>query len=77
METLTTTSAVMDELGGNQAVAELTGSTVKAVWNWRNSDTFPSNTYVALTSALLAKGKTAPATLWGMKISGNDQESAA
>lgn len=67
METLSTTSAVMDELGGNLAVAELTGSNSKAVWNWRKSETFPSNTYVAMTSALLAKGKTAPAALWGMR----------
>ena len=64
---LSTTSAVMDALGGNLAVAEITGSKSKAVWNWRVAETFPANTYVALTEALLAKGKTAPASLWGMK----------
>jgi len=67
METLLSTSAVLDELGGNSAVAELTGSTPKAVWNWRVAETFPSNTYVALTTALQAKGKNAPPSLWGMK----------
>lgn len=65
---LTTTSEVLDELGGNVPVAELTGSTNKAVSNWRGFDTFPSNTYVAMTEALRARGKTAPASLWGMKV---------
>lgn len=78
MEELSTTTEVMDELGGNVAVAELTGSNPKAVWNWRASQTFPSNTYVAMTEALLAKGKTAPASLWSMKAAAtSEQESAA
>lgn len=78
METLTTTDAVMDALGGNLAVAELAGSNNKAVSNWRGPNkTFPSNTYVALTAALLAKGKTAPASLWGMKSATSEQETAA
>lgn len=68
MDELRTTSQVMDALGGNSAVAELTGSSNKAVWNWRVSETFPSNTYVAMTAALAAIGRSAPATLWGMKI---------
>lgn len=74
MEELSTTSEVMDALGGNAAVAELTGSKTKAVWNWRGFDTFPSNTYVAMTEALLAKGKSAPASLWGMKAVIPDRE---
>lgn len=76
MDTLSTTIDVIEELGGNLAVAELTGSNPKAVWNWRGFETFPSNTYVALTEALLAKGKTAPASLWGMKQTA-ERESAA
>lgn len=71
METLSTASEVMDELGGNAMVAELTGSKPKAVWNWRKSGAFPSNTYLALISALQQRGKTAPASLWGMRV--NDQ----
>lgn len=67
METLLSTSDVMDALGGNLAVADITGSKPKAVSNWRKANTFPSRTYLALTGALLAKGKTAPAALWGMK----------
>jgi hypothetical protein len=77
MEELHTTSEVMDALGGNTAVAELVGSNNKAVWNWRGFDTFPSNTYVAMTDALRKKGKTAPASLWGMKPPVEQQESAA
>jgi len=77
MEVLGTTSEVMDELGGNGAVAELTNSRPKAVWNWRKAGAFPSNTYVAITDALLARGKTAPATLWGMKAVSSEPERAA
>jgi hypothetical protein len=77
MDELTTTSDVMDALGGNLAVAELTQSTVKAVWNWRGFETFPSNTYVAMTEALLAKGKSAPASLWGMKMPANSEPERA
>lgn len=68
MDELKTTSEVMDALGGNIAVAELTSSSTKAVWNWRGFETFPSKTYVAMIGALEARGKTAPATLWGMKM---------
>lgn len=64
---LTTTSSIIDTLGGNAAVAELTGSNSKAVWNWRGFDTFPSNTYVVMIAALNAKGIAAPASLWGMR----------
>jgi hypothetical protein len=67
METLKTTSEVMDALGGNLAVAEITGSKPKAVSNWRRFETFPSKTYLAMTNALLAKGKQAPASLWKME----------
>lgn len=77
MDVLSTASEVMDALGGNSAVAEITASKPKAVWNWRKDNFFPSNTYVALTEALSAKGKTAPASLWGMKAVGSDSERAA
>jgi hypothetical protein len=67
MDELRTTVEVIEELGGNQKVADLTGSTNKAVWNWRGFETFPSNTYVAITEALQSRGKTAPPSLWAMK----------
>ena len=64
---LKTTSAVMDALGGNPSVAKLTGSKLKAVWNWRTFETFPCNTYAVMIAALQEQRKTAPASLWGMK----------
>ena len=68
MVELNTTSDVMDALGGNPGVAKLTGSKPKAVWNWRSFDKFPSNTYAVMIEALQERGKTAPASLWGMKV---------
>ena len=67
MKILKTTSEVMDALGGNQAVSQLTGRTAQAVSNWRRFDSFPSNTFVAMTAALAMSGQFAPASLWGMR----------
>ena len=67
-EILETTSDVIEALGGNQPVAELTASKPNAVSNWRTFPTFPSNTYVAMTGALHAIGKTAPPSLWSMRV---------
>jgi hypothetical protein len=75
MEELHTTADVMDALGGNDAVAEITCSKPKAVWNWRFTRTFPSRTYLILLGALNEVGKTAPASLWGMKLP-SEKESA-
>lgn len=66
MDQLRTTSEVIEALGGIAAVAALTGRKYTAAHNWLGFEKFPSNTYVALTDALAAKGKTAPASLWGM-----------
>lgn len=66
MQVLETTKAVIDALGGTAAVAELTGRKYTAAHNWRKSR-FPSNTYLTITEALEAKGKTAPPSLWGMQ----------
>lgn len=68
LEILETTEQVIETLGGNGPVAELTLSKPNAVSNWRSFKTFPSNTFVAMTGALRAQGKTAPASLWGMKL---------
>ena len=66
MAQLNTTSDVMDALGGNASVAEMTGRTPKAVSNWRKFTAFPSNTFVILKSALALRGHTAPDALWNM-----------
>lgn len=67
MMKLLKTSEVIEALGGNPAVATLTDSKPNAVSNWRGFKTFPSNTYVAMTSALHEMGKSAPPSLWRMK----------
>jgi hypothetical protein len=64
---LKSTSEIVDVLGGISSVARLTGSKYNAACNWKAALTFPSNTYVAMTTALKAKGYRAPASLWGMK----------
>lgn len=68
MKNLKTTAEVIDELGGNEAVAERMDVKVKTVWHWRNTKQFPSNTYVMLTKDLSAAGKSAPVSLWSMKM---------
>lgn len=67
---LTTTRAVVTALGGTKAVAGLTGSKYSAVSNWllESNGQFPANTYVVINAALAAIGKSAPVSLWGMKI---------
>lgn len=78
LENLDTFSEVMDALGGNQGVGELTGAKPSTLSMWRKANSFPSNTYVVITDALHAIGKTAPASLWGMKAPAtSEQESAA
>jgi len=68
MITLRTASTIIDVLGGNQSVAEITASKATAVANWRYSNDFPSNTYVALQAALAERGYTAPDALWKMRL---------
>lgn len=64
---LPTIEAVIKELGGNQAVADLTGrATDQAVSNWKGRNSLPLNTYTVLKSALRARGFSAPDALWGM-----------
>lgn len=68
MSELRTTSDVIDALGGNQAVSELTGlNNAAAVSNWRGSEEFPAWSYLLMTRALEQIGKSAPETLWKMR----------
>mgnify|MGYP001614088726 CR=1 FL=1 len=73
---LTSTSDVIDALGGIGAVAQMTGRKYGAAAQWPHFTSFPSNTYLVLTEALKAKGLTAPAALWGMTAA-QDQQAAA
>jgi hypothetical protein len=66
-EMLETFSEVWDALGGRLGIAALTGAKTNTLSMWKSAGKFPSNTYVAMTDALRAIGKTAPASLWSMK----------
>lgn len=65
-QNLTSAVEVIDALGGTSAVADLTHRKYTAAFNWRSFNAFPPNTYIVMTGALAAIGKTAPASLWGM-----------
>ena len=67
MQELHTTADVIAELGGADAVAELTGSNKKAVSMWKTAKRFPWHTQLPITDALRARRKIAPISLWGMK----------
>jgi hypothetical protein len=64
---LTTTTSVIQALGGSAQVARLTGRKLSAASNWHRCQAFPANTYVAMSAALHASGLHAPAWLWGME----------
>jgi hypothetical protein len=66
MKKLTTTKDVIAELGGTAGIALLTGADAKAISVWRTR-AFPWKTYPIIIAALEKRGKTAPATLWGIK----------
>jgi hypothetical protein len=68
LEKLDTATAIFDALGGNSGLEALTGSKPSAISMWKQAGRFPSNTYVVMTEALQAIGKTAPDSLWGMKV---------
>ena len=74
---LTSTATVMDALGGTQAVADLTGRTYAAAFNWRSFKAFPSNTYLVMTAALAEKGAGAPDSLWGMVEAPKSEDASA
>lgn len=64
---LTSAPEIIDELGGPTAVAKLTNRKApQVVSNWRAANSFPSNTFLAITMALRERNVSAPPTLWGM-----------
>ena len=66
MTELRTTTEIIDALGGNILVAQLTSSAPKAVSRWRTAK-FPSNTYLIIKAELLRLGVSAPDHLWSMR----------
>lgn len=61
---LTTTTQVMEALGGIAGVSALTGSPYGATENWRRARTFPARYFLVMFWALHNKGLTAPPELW-------------
>lgn len=66
METLDSTDAVFDALGGPGRVAQITGRKYSAAWNWKKGAKFPANTYLTIQGELSQIGKRADPALWGM-----------
>ncbi len=65
----TTTSEVIDALGGTAKVARLMKRRPQAVSNWRDRPAFPPETFLAFRTALETIGHAAPPKLWRMEIS--------
>ena len=64
---LQTVEEVITELGGFQAVAEMTGKeSISAVPTWKWRKRFPAKTFTILQAALQQRGLSAPNELWGM-----------
>jgi hypothetical protein len=58
---------VVDALGGIPIVAEMTGTTRNAVYNWVANKLFPADTYLLIQSELKSRGLVAPDHLWPMR----------
>ena len=67
MKTLRSTSDIIDALGGIEAMAELTGTSINGVYNWRAGTQFPADTYRLLKDELKAIDIDAPDHLWPMR----------
>jgi hypothetical protein len=65
-EELTTAKAVIEKLGGEEALQKLTSRKYNAIFNWRVINKFPANTFTLFQDELRKLGCTAPASLWGM-----------
>lgn len=77
MKILDSASDVIDALGGNPKVGEITQRKPSAVSNWRKFNSFPANTYVAIKAALAAIDCDAPDSLWDMVPAEAEQTGAA
>lgn len=75
MKHLSNVADVIRTLGGRQAVAELTGVSVKAVALWRWQNEFPAKTYVVLRDALAKHECSVEQSLFSF-IGSNEPEAA-
>lgn len=64
---LTSADAVFDALGGVDGLMGLTGARYKTVHMWKAAKSFPSSTYVLMTSELERRGYGADPSFWGMR----------
>lgn len=76
LEILETADQVFKALGDSAGVAELTRGKLSQVSNWKKFGSFPPKTYVVMTEALRAQGKTAPASLWRMQAASEPEHCA-
>lgn len=66
MSELQTAKEVIEALGGDVAVMEITSSKYRsAVSNWKRIGKFPPKTYKVLQNALQERSMSAPDDLWG------------
>ena len=70
---LSSADQAFEALGGIQGLMDLTGRKYSAVHHWRSCGSFPSSTYLVLTSELARKGLTADPLLWRMRQSESAQ----
>ncbi len=63
---LSSTSEVIDALGGTTATRLITGRSGSTASNWRARKRFPPDTFLVLKAELQARGYTAPPALWGI-----------
>jgi hypothetical protein len=66
MRTVTTAEAVIRELGGIRAVAELAGVKYVTAHHWKAKGSFPPRTHIILTKALAVRQLMAPDELFRM-----------
>lgn len=69
VQILTTSSEVIDAVGGTTPAAKIAFTTPQAANNWRRSGYFPSGTFLIFSEELKARGKRASVSLWRMKPS--------
>ena len=79
MRKLETFDAVVRELGGTRATAEVCGRSRNVVFNWRRElgNRFPARHYRKITDALVLRGAFADDALWAWAEEGDKQPEVA
>lgn len=61
---ITTTSDLIDALGGTKAICDLLNVGQQAVSHWRVRDRLPAHTYPTVQSELMKRGLSADLSVW-------------